>query len=169
MVSDENACSEKEQFVAANSDSTHREDYETGERKSLFVNGNGYGAGAHTVHRGWTLNLILCCLCVTLASLQFGYNIASFNSPSAHIKDFIRNHTFLFNFYHQQKSLFENGEIWISGNRTLLADKMYEVEQIEAQYIECSWSGDVNCTEQILTRKRNTDAELLAKYNWTDG
>lgn len=34
----------------------------------------------------WTLYLVLCCLSVTSASFQFGYNIGALNSPTKVIK-----------------------------------------------------------------------------------
>jgi hypothetical protein len=118
---------------------------------------------------GWTLVLILCCFCVTTASFQFGYNIASLNSPSVFIKHFIGNHTFLFRVFHEKKEMFVNGEAWIKGNRTLLEDGMYQIEQNEARYIDCSMAWDQECMDEILENKRKKEEALKERFNWTAG
>lgn len=60
--------------------------------------------------------LSLCCICITLASFQFGYNISALNSPSNLIKSFIKNNTFLFNSYYEQVESFKS-KFW--SNNTL--------------------------------------------------
>jgi hypothetical protein len=130
------------------------------------------GAERKAIKSGWTLNLILCCLCAATASFQFGYNISSLNSSSTLIKHFIGNHTFLFNVYWEKKAKFDQGEAWLNGNRTMLKENHYQVEQNMARVVECSsfFGGDENCeadVAEIMKKSAEKKKILKEKFNWT--
>jgi hypothetical protein len=132
---------------------------------------NPFESPKKAAKKGWNLNLILCCLCAATASLQFGYNISSLNSPSTLIKDFIGNNTFLFKRYTVGKAQFDMYESWINGNRTKLVDGRYQVESNMARVAECSFSfGDEICeadVARIMEASKVKKAELRQKFNWT--
>ena len=91
---------------------------------------------------GWTIYLLLCCLTVSLASFQFGYNIASLNPPTVLLKEFIRNDFFLFAEFHEKKA-------WLLGNETLLKEHAITVDEKKSAFMDCVFNFDYECQKRI--------------------
>lgn len=58
----------------------------------------------------------MCCICITLASFQFGYNISALNSPSNLIKSFIKDNAFIFDSYYEQVESHKSAELFFWSN-----------------------------------------------------
>jgi MFS family permease len=113
----------------------------------------------------WTIYLICCCLTVTMSSFQFGYNISSWNKPSALIKEFIKSNTFLFKEYHEKYELFHESEEWLIGNETKFENGILDIESKKSEYLFCGFSFDTACTDRIEEEKQKKEAEYQKKYN----
>lgn len=121
----------------------------------------------------WTLYLIFCCITASLFSFQFGFNIASNNSPAETLKLFINTTgpLFLFKEYYEKKPLFLINEQWLNGNKSLLAEKKIEKHNKETIVSECLFNFfDLECPEKVQNIKAESEKALKdanQKYNQT--
>ena len=111
--------------------------------------------------------MILCCLSAACSSFQFGYGIASLNSPTKIIKMFIKDEFFLFNTYHKQRTLFLVSEQWLEGNETFFKNSVLEMETKKSDYAYCRLWGDEECVKRIEEFRDAKAAEIKRKHNKT--
>ncbi len=110
---------------------------------------------------------MFCCLSAACSSFQFGYGIASLNSPTPIIKAFIKNELFLFTQYHNLSALFLLNEQWLIGNETLFRNSVLDMESKKSEYAYCKLWGDEECVKRIEDYRDQRSADIMKRYNKT--
>ncbi|RNA27414.1 solute carrier family facilitated glucose transporter member 1-like [Brachionus plicatilis] len=107
--------------------------------------------------------LTLCCLCITLASFQFGYNISALNSPSSLIKSFIKNETYIFKPYYEQIESFKSAEQNLLSNNFHLEYEKKEFKKIQQELSENLFSSQKY--KKFLNKKFKKENEISDHFN----
>jgi hypothetical protein len=79
------------------------------------------------------------------------------------LKEFIKRDLFLFREYYEKKAQFEQGESWIKGNETQLADAKKQIIERQSQLAQCMdfFAYNASCVETITQEAK----ERLIQYN----
>lgn len=124
-------------------------------------------------NKKWTFFLLVCCVAASLnGTFNFGFNIASLNSPTDILKGFIKSELWLFKEYYEKKALFEMSEGWLNGNKSLLKERklmMHDKETIVASCMDFfNFNKAPDCdetVENITSESKKRIAEANARYN----
>ena len=83
------------------------------------------------------------------------------------MKDFIKRDFFLFKEYYEKKELFENGEMWIIGNKTKLKDANETSFAKQSRLSECMdfFNYNQTCIDEITGESKKKLAEYNEKLN----